>query len=172
MTAPGASTGLRRVLVAGLGNPDRGDDGVGVLVASNLRGRLAGDVAILAPIRDPLSLIDDLENFDALVCVDAAAPLGTPGRIFRINLIADDLPRSLALVSSHAFGLAASIALARVLNLAPADVVVYAIEGSCFEVGARVTPQVGAAAIEAADRIVAEVDALRQASNDGDFATV
>jgi hydrogenase maturation protease len=100
---------LRRVLVVGLGNTDRGDDGVGVLVANNLRGRLPGDVTILAPIRDPLSLIDDLEAFDVLVCVDAAAPLGTPGRIFRINLATDDLPHDVALVSSHAFGLAASI---------------------------------------------------------------
>jgi hydrogenase maturation protease len=166
MTAPGASTGLRRVLVAGLGNADRGDDGVGVLVANNLRGRLAGDVTILAPIRDPLSLIDDLEEFDALVCVDAAAPLGTPGRIFRLNLVADDLLRDPALVSSHAFGLAPAIELARVLQAAPRDIVVYAIEGSCFDAGAELTPQVAAAAAEAADRIVAEVDALRPASGD------
>jgi hydrogenase maturation protease len=159
-------TALRRVLVVGFGNTDRGDDGVGVLVANDLRGRLPGDVTILAPIRDPLSLIDDLEEFDALVCVDAAAPLGTPGRIFRINLATDSLPRDVAFVSSHAFGLAPSIALARVLQLAPPDIVVYAIEGSCFEAGAVVTPQVGAAAVEAADRIVAEVDALRKASRD------
>jgi hydrogenase maturation protease len=157
---------LRRVLVVGLGNTNRGDDGIGVLVANNLRGRLPGDVTVLASIRDPLSLIDDLEAFDALVCVDAAAPLGTPGRIFRINLATDDLPRDVTLVSSHAFGLAASIALAGVLQLAPPDIVVYAIEGGCFEFGAEVTPRVGAAAVEAADRIVAEVDALRQASCD------
>jgi hydrogenase maturation protease len=156
----------RRVLVVGLGNTDRGDDGIGVLVANNLRGRLPSDVTILAPIRDPLSLIDDLEEFDALVCVDAAAPLGIPGRIFRINLATEDLPRDVALVSSHDFGLAPSIDLARVLQLALPDIVVYAIEGSCFEAGTGVTPQVGVAGAEAVDRIVAEVDALRQASCD------
>jgi hydrogenase maturation protease len=56
--------------------------------------------------------------------------------------------------------------LGGVLQLAAPDIVVYAIEGGCFEAGAVVTPHVGAAAVEAADRIVAEVDALRQASCD------
>jgi hydrogenase maturation protease len=164
MTTLGVSTGLRRVLVAGLGNPDRGDDGVGVFVAKKLRGRLPCDIAKVVLIRDPLCLIDDLADYDALVCVDAAAPLGTPGRIVRMDLAEDDLPHDPTLVSSHAFGLAPAIELARVLLVAPRDMIVYAIEGSCFDAGAALTSRVAAAAAEAADCIVAEVDALRQSS--------
>jgi hydrogenase maturation protease len=49
----------RKVLVVGLGNPDRGDDGVGAIVTQCLVGRLPADVAILARSGDMLSLIGD-----------------------------------------------------------------------------------------------------------------
>jgi hydrogenase maturation protease len=164
VTKAGAKATSRRVLVVGFGNPDRGDDGVGVLVAQNLRARLPAGVTISARFDDALSLIDDWANFDALVCVDAAEPMGTPGRIHRIDLTTRDLPHNLTLTSSHAFGLAEVIALARTLELAPQNIVVYAIEGRCFDNGAPLTPDVAVAAAETAERIIAEVDALRERS--------
>jgi hydrogenase maturation protease len=109
-----------------------------------------------------LSLIEDWANFDALVCVDAAAPTGAPGRIHRIDLAADELPQNISPTSSHGLGLAEAIALARALKCAPQDIIVYAIEGCCFNGGAPVTPQVTAAAGDVADRIADEVTRLRQ----------
>jgi hydrogenase maturation protease len=152
----------RKVLIAGLGNPDRGDDGVGMIVARKLDGRLPDDVAILTRSDDMVSLIEDWAGFDALVCVDAAAPMGAPGRIHRIDLATDELPRDMSFASSHAFGLAVAIGLARMLERAPRDIVVYAIEGCCFDAGAALTPAVAAAAGDAADRIAAEACRLRQ----------
>jgi hydrogenase maturation protease len=152
----------RRVLVAGLGNPDRGDDGIGAVVARRLRGRLPTGVSIVVRRGDMLSLIEDWANFDALVCVDAAAPMGAPGRIHRIDLAAGELPQNISPTSSHGLGLAEAIALARALKCAPQDIIVYAIEGCCFNGGAPVTPQVTAVAGEVADHIVAEVTRLRQ----------
>jgi hydrogenase maturation protease len=96
-----------------------------------------------------------------LVCVDASAPLGTPGRIHRIDLADSELPRGLSLTSSHAFGLAETIDLARMLALAPRDFVIYTVEGCCFDGGASMTPEVLAAAAEATDRVVTEVRRLR-----------
>ncbi|MGP0057911.1 MAG: hydrogenase maturation protease [Beijerinckiaceae bacterium] len=155
----------RKVLIAGLGNPDRGDDGVGMIVAHKLDGRLPDDVAILTRSDDMVSLIEDWAGFDALVCVDAAAPTGAPGRIHRIDLATDELPRDMSFASSHAFGLAVAIGLARMLERAPRDIVVYAIEGCCFDAGAALTPAVAAAAADAADRIAAEACRLRQGTS-------
>jgi hydrogenase maturation protease len=154
----------RRVLVVGLGNPDRGDDSIGVAVARRLQGRLPTDVAIVVRSGDMLSLIEDWASFDALVCVDAAAPMGAPGRIYRIDLATGELPQNVSPTSSHGLGLAEAIALARALKCAPQDIIVYAIEGRCFNGGAPVTPQVTAAAGDVADRIVAEVSRLQQSS--------
>jgi hydrogenase maturation protease len=154
------------VLVVGLGNPDRGDDGIGPMVARALAGRLPADVAIHTLSGDVLSLLSEWEGFDALVCVDAAAPapMAAPGRIHRLDLADADLPREVSFTSSHGFGLAEAIALGRALQSAPQDIIVYAVEGKQFEGGAAVTPEVAAAAADAADCIVAEVERLRQNS--------
>jgi hydrogenase maturation protease len=148
-----------KVLVLCLGNPDRGDDGVGALVARNLRGRLPADVQVLARSGDMLSLIEDCAGFDALVCVDAAAPVTAPGRIHRFDLARDSLPRDLSFTS----GLAEAIELARALQRAPQTIIVYAVEGGCFDGGTAMTPAVATAAAVVADRVVAEIVRLRQA---------
>lgn len=110
---------------------------------------------------DMLSLIEDWDGFGALICIDAAAAPGAePGRIHRFDLSTDDLPPDLAFTSSHAFGLPEAIALARALSLAPKTVIVYAIAGRAFDVGAAMTPEVAAAAAEVADRVAAEARRL------------
>ena len=152
----------RKVLVVGMGNPDRGDDGVGALVVRSVAGRLPADVSLVVRSGDALSLIEDWDGFDALVCVDAAEPVAMPGRIHRIDLASDQLVREMSFASSHAFGVAETIELARTLGLAPREMVVYAIEGACFDLGASITAEVAAAADEVAGRVVAEVERLRQ----------
>jgi hydrogenase maturation protease len=151
-----------KVLVICLGNMDRGDDAIGVAVAKALIDRLPADATLLARSGDMMSLIEDWASFDALVCVDAAALMGTPGRIHRIDLTVDELPTEMSFTSSHAFGLADTVRLARELALAPQDIVVYAVEGGSFDIGAPMTPSAMAAIGEVADRVVGEVDRLRQ----------
>ena len=146
-----------RVLVAAVGNPDRGDDGVGPHVAQKLSGRLPAEARLVVRSGDMMSLIEDWAGFDAVIFVDAAAPKGSPGRIHRINLADEKLPPELSFTSSHAFGVAEAIELARVLELAPKKIIVYAIEGASFDAGAPFTPEVLSAASEVADRIAAEV---------------
>ncbi len=154
-----------KILVAAIGNPDRGDDGVGPLVARTLSGRLPPAVRLVVRAGDLMSLIEDWAEVDAVICVDASARQGAPGRVCRIDLAEKALPPELAFTSSHAFGLAEAIELARVLELAPKQIVVYAIEGACFDTGAPFTPEVLSAATEVADCIAGEVrDILNAAS--------
>ncbi len=161
MTATGDARALRRrVLMIGIGNCDRGDDAVGPTVARGVAGRLADDAAVLVRQGDMLSLIDDWAGFDGLVCVDAAAPRGFPGRILRIDLNSSEPPKGIAPTSSHALGLAETVALARTLKLAPPEIIVYAVEGASFDHGAPMTPAVAAAARAVADRVVAEIERM------------
>jgi hydrogenase maturation protease len=112
-----------------------------------------------------MSLIEDWAGVDALICVDAAAQRGAPGRVYRIDLAEEALPPELSFTSSHAFGLAEAIELARVLELAPKKMVVYAIEGACFDTGAPFTPAVLSAASEVADCIAEEVRHILNAAS-------
>jgi hydrogenase maturation protease len=158
-----------KILVAAIGNPDRGDDGIGILVASRLSGRLPPDVALTIRSGDILSIIEDWAGFYAVICIDAAATIGVPGRIHRIDAAAGGLPVDLSFPSCHAFGLAEAIALGRALHSLPETVIVYAIEGNCFEGGATVTPAVSLAAGQVVEAIVAEVNRLRSEER-GDLA--
>jgi len=165
-------TGL---LVIGVGNPDRGDDGIGPLVARQLRGRVSPDVAIIERSGDALALIDDWAGREAVILVDAAAPGSAPGRVHRIDLLADALPPEVSLSSTHAFGVAEAVGLAHTLGLLPAQVIAYAIEGANFDPGAPVSPLVAAAAGEVVTRVAAELRRLgerRGVSATGDDAPV
>lgn len=157
-----SNVSLQKVLVVAIGNPDRADDGVGALVAAKLAERLPPDVSLVVRRGDILSLIEDWAGFDAVVCIDAVAPMERPGRIHRIDAGADELPHGASFASSHAFGLAEAIALAVALRSLPGTVIVYAVEGASFDGGAAMTPEVTAAAAEVADRVVAEVGRLRR----------
>lgn len=159
-------TPARRVLVMGLGNPDRGDDGVGPLVAKELSSVLPTDVAVTWPNGDVLSLLVAWSGFDAVIFIDAAASATTPGRIHRFDLAKTELPRGLNYASSHALSVADAIGLARVLRQAPQDIIVYAVEGASFACGAPMTPEVAGAAVKVTGRVVADVVRLRQSSND------
>lgn len=136
------------LLLIGFGNPDRGDDAAGPLAARLLAGRI--EARVLERHGDALALLDEWRSADALVLIDAAAPMGSPGRIHAIDIAAADLPRELAVGSTHAFGLPEAVALSRRLGTLPARAMVYAIEGVCFDVGAPVSPAVAKAVKELA----------------------
>jgi len=150
--------------VMGIGNADCGDDGVGPLVVGKLAGRLPPAVALLARGSDMLSLLDDWTGFNSLICVDASRPDGAPGRIRRLDLAIDAVPEVLSRASSHDFGLLDAIGLARALQCAPADIVIYAIEGGRFDSGTPITPEVAAAAGVVAERILIELGSKRPRS--------
>lgn len=155
-----------KVLVAGLGNPDRGDDGVGPLVARILANYLPPEVTTLSVGNDVLTLVAEWACFDLALCIDAAAPLSGPGRIHRFDLTTTDLPRWGSSTSSHGLGLADAVALARSLHQAPSQIIVYAIEGASFAAGASMTPDVVAAVEEVVVLIAAEVERWRQTAKE------
>jgi len=145
------------VLVAGIGNPDRGDDGVGPAVARRLRVRVPSEVRVLERSGDPLALIEDWNGVPSVIVVDAVAPIGEPGRIHRFDLT--DGPVRIAFYprSTHAFGVAETVELARSLGRLPGDVVVYLVEGERFTTGAPLSPAIAKAVDEVAELIIAEL---------------
>lgn len=146
-----------RALVIGFGNPDRGDDAVGLHVARRVAALGLPDVAVEASGGDTVALLDRWAGVGCVVLVDAAAPIARPGRIHRLDPLAGPLPRDLALGSTHAFGLAEAVELARTLGLLPRQMTIYAIEAACFDPGAALSPAVAAAVAPVTGRIAAEL---------------
>jgi hydrogenase maturation protease len=151
------ATRVTGLLVIGIGNPDCGDDAIGPLVARRLTGRVPPGVAILERTGDMLGLIEDWTGGDGVVLIDAAAAVTSPGTIHRIDLLRESLPAGLSLASTHAFGVADAVGLARALGQLPARLVVYAVEGGRFDPGAPPSPEVVKAGERVAARVTVEV---------------
>ncbi len=159
---------MTKALVVGIGNPDRGDDGIGPLVARRLVGRASPDVTIIERAGDVLALIEDWAGYETVILIDAAAPGAAPGSIHRIDLLTTQLPADMSFSSTHAFGVGNAVGLARTLGLLPRTLVVYAIEGATFEPGVDLSPNIAAAV----ERVVAHVIAELGHPNDGRSAEV
>lgn len=134
-----------RGLVIGIGNADRGDDGVGLAVARALADRVPPGVAIEQASGDGASLIDAWQGFDIVVLVDAMSPLGNVGSIHRLEAHAHPLPANLFADSTHAFGVAHGVEMARALGLLPPMLIIYGIAGRDFTRGAPISAEVAAA---------------------------
>lgn len=144
-------------LVVGIGNSDRGDDAFGPAVAHRLRGRVLPEVCVLERSGDVLRLIEEWAGFYAVVVVDAAAPISQPGRVHCLHLTDGPLPTGYARSSTHAFGVAEAVELARSLDRLPRHLILYLVEGERFDIGAPLSPVVAEAVDEVVERIVVEL---------------
>jgi hydrogenase maturation protease len=142
-------------LVVGLGNRMRGDDGAGLAVARAVRQR-APEVRTVEHEREPSDLIELWENVGLAVVVDAVRG-DEPGAIHRVAVGPGELARESAGASSHALGLGEMIELARALDRLPGRLVVFGIEGACFETGSGLSMQVREAVGEVTERVLAEI---------------
>ena len=145
---------LTRVLI-GAGNDFAGDDGAGCLVARSLRPRLP-EVNVVESSGDGMALLDCWTADDDVILVDAAVTGAPPGTIHTFDAVAGPLPESLRLASSHAFGVAQGIELARALGRLPRRLTIQAIEGVGFDTAADVTPAVARAIERVAAAVIEE----------------
>ena len=157
------------VLVLAIGNPDRGDDGFGPAVAQRLRRRVHPTVRILERSGDALALIEDWDGIPSVV-IDAMAPISEPGQVHRFDLTDSPLPIGVAPSSSHAFGVAQTVELARSLGRLPQYLVAYLVEGEQFGTGAPLSLAVAEAVEHVAGRIVSEVLTILKAKGKGRHA--
>lgn len=150
------------VLVIGIGNRFRCDDGVGPAVSDRL-------AALGIPAREHsgegAGLIDAWTGAGRVVVVDATqssagagtAPGTAPGTIVRLDAVGAAPPQGLFRYSSHLFGLAEAVEMARALGRLPDSLVIWGIEGADFGFGEALTPAVAEAADMVARRIAEEL---------------
>jgi hydrogenase maturation protease len=150
----------RRVVVVGVGNAYRGDDGVGLAAAGRVRGRVADTVDVLVCEAEPSRLIEAWEGADAAVVVDAVSSGAAPGTLHRHDASVEALPSRAFRSSTHAFGLGEAIELARALGTLPARVVVLGVEGGDFTAGRGLSPPVAAAVERVAEAVLDELAEL------------
>jgi hydrogenase maturation protease len=143
------------VLVIGIGNDFRRDDGVGLAVAAEIAKRRPAGVRVMTAIGEPTSILEAWTDAPLVVAVDAAMGEGaTPGRIRRWTPGNDDQP---SVVSSHAVGLPQTYALGQALGRIPQKLVVLTIDIEDISHGLTLTPAVAAAVPAAVEEVLAEL---------------
>ena len=141
------------VVVIGVGNDSRGDDAAGLEVARCVRQRRR--LAVRTCSGDALELLELWQGASAAVVVDGVRSNSPPGTIHRLDASSGPLPETLRGASTHSFGVAGAIELARALWRLPESVIVYGVEGCRFGREPGLSPAV-AAAIEPLTRSVLE----------------
>jgi hydrogenase maturation protease len=150
----GPSSG--RLLIVGVGNPDAGDDGVGMEIVRRLRER--GDCS--CDLRaEPAPGVDLLELFPlaaVILFVDAVVSGGAPGTLFLAPLPSKELePRALGSLSSHGWGIGEVLKLANALGRPVPRLFLLGIEAATVAEGAPRSPAVEEAIALAVDKFSA-----------------
>ena len=148
------------VLVIGLGNRDRGDDAAGLVAADLLLPRLPAGVRVVHHEGEPTALVDVWRGADAVVLIDATSSESPPGTLHRFEAAQAPLPARHLGRSSHALRPATAIELARALGRLPHRLLVYGVEGECFDLGAALSPPVHAALPELIERVLNDLRPL------------
>jgi hydrogenase maturation protease len=150
------------VLVIGVGNELRGDDGAGIAVARRLADRVKqSGIEVREHQGEPTRLLDVWQDADAVVLVDTMHSGATAGTIRRFDARCEPLPARLGGSSStHAFALDEAIELGRALHRLPERLIVFTVEGRVFAAGVGLSAALEPVLPSLADRVLREAVTL------------
>jgi len=165
-TAAAARTPLPGTLILGLGNPLRGDDGVGVRVVESLsKLALPNEVEVVDGGTQGLGLVTLLEGRQRVILVDAADMGQKPGQFVRFTLdearILGDNP-SMAI---HEAGLRDVLVLAQALKVLPDQVIIFGVQPAKIEGDSALGAQVEATLPSLVRAVLAEIETQPSATS-------
>ena len=134
-------------IIIGVGNRDRGDDGAGVAVVEALT-----ECATYVVDAGALDMFNLWSETDDVVVVDAMRSGARPGTVRSFDVRETPLPGE-TFASTHSFGPAAGIELARALGRMPTSIEVIGIEAGDLTVGVNLSPPVVQAVHEVTRRL-------------------
>ncbi len=161
----------KSILVIGMGNPYRCDDGIGLQIARKLSKILPEKVKVQTHTSDALVLMELWQNYDCVYLIDAVNPglrchrngshdeEQVPGRLYRFDAAAEQLPPIFfTKYSTHCFSIQETIALCKNLEMLPEKLIIYGIEGHSFRVGTELSGKVKQAIAGITDCIKKEIE--------------
>jgi hydrogenase maturation protease len=144
-------------LVIGVGNDYRSDDAVGLAVVRTLKAKQLPGTLYLESDGDGTTLMETWSHASRVIIIDAISSGAQPGTIHRFDALTQSLPVSSSFSSTHAFGVAEAIQLARTFDRLPASLMVYGIEGKKFVAGTELSFEVEKAVQEVVALVEREV---------------
>lgn len=150
-----------RTAIIGIGNPNRGDDAVGLSVVRSVEKRVSPGTVVVENTGDIVGLMRVLEDADCAILVDAARSGAATGTIHRFDATDHPVPAGRLRCSTHAFGPTDALELTRSLGRLPTRVLVYAVEGRDFGENAPLSDAVEKAVEHVAAMILGDLEGSR-----------
>jgi hydrogenase maturation protease len=141
-------------LIIGVGNLYRSDDAVGILIARKLQDMVPDRVSIKELSGEGTSLMDSWQGHDRVYVVDAVSSGSSPGSIHRMDASREPIPSKFFSCSTHDFGVAEAIEMARTLGQLPKQLLLFGIEGENFQPGEKLSAEVEQAMELVADEVL------------------
>jgi hydrogenase maturation protease len=145
------------MIVIGLGNEFRGDDGAGLSVARQLRDR---GLPAVEHEGDPAWLMERWNGASAVILIDAVRSGSAPGTLHRFDVSTSPLPRDLFKGSTHTLDVADAVELSRALGTLPARVLIFGIEAGDFGIARGLSSEVETALPVVVEEVVSWVSRL------------
>ncbi len=149
------------IVVIGIGNEYRKDEAAGLHAARRLKDKIGNYASVLEQSGEATALMEAWGHASRVILIDALQSGRLPGEVRRFEIGEDPLPAKLFRCSTHVFGVAESIELARVIGRLPERLIVYGIEGQSFDLGEGLTPDVGQAVTEVVQRVTNEIASMK-----------
>jgi hydrogenase 3 maturation protease len=136
-------TDAKKVVIAGIGNPIRSDDYVGLKIVQDLQGKVSGNVCLLECETVPESYLLDIEEFKPthVLLIDAAFLGLNPGEV---RLVDSEKISDFPAITTHVLPL--RIFCEYVKQATGAKIALLLIEPKSMEFGEGLTVEVQAAA--------------------------
>ena len=135
------------ILIAGIGNIYRRDDGIGILVARAIKDRIntkSGISVDIVEMNDPSLLIDILQSYDKAIIIDAVMGnsmdrIGTIHTLSYRDII--DNSGDEIVTSTHTIDLRELVMLIGMIYNDDKDLILIGIEGHDFGMGEGLSPE-------------------------------
>lgn len=150
------------ILIIGIGNDYRSDDAVGLVVVRALQARKLSGASILEATGEGIALMEVWKGSNAVILVDAVTSGAPAGTIHQLDAQTSPISPDFFALSTHAFGVAEAIELARVLGNLPARLMIYGIESKHFVAGLSLSHEVERAAYATVEGIARLVESWLQ----------
>lgn len=150
------------ILIIGVGSPYRCDDSVGLEILKQLRHHDLTNVHLMERSGEGSDIMDIWQNYDHVILVDAVQSNSKPGTIHRIDAKEEKVPTDFFHYSTHAFGVAEAVEMARTLGELPNHVVIYGIEGKDFDIGKKMSPEIEHSADKVVHKIIDEISSIKE----------
>ncbi len=149
---------IANLVVVGIGNEFRKDDGVGLYVSRLIQEETDREIKVVDGVPDGFALIETWDDSSLVFVIDCAASGNKPGTIYRFNALKEKIPSDLFDgFSTHSISVVDAIELAGTLGRLPKSLTVFGIEGKNYSPGTQLSPEVKMAADQLVEQILDEL---------------